>query len=482
MNVVVRPSDILLEWLEHPAEMVRDLFSIEPYEWQVRVLEDFPHHPRQALAAAKGVGKTAVLAWLAWNFLLTRGPECKAKAVSVTGKNLKDNFWAEMAVWLNRSPVLSDQFTWGSERISHKRFPDTWFMAAASFQASANVQELGTTLAGLWAPHVLFLLDEAGEIPVPIVRTAEAALQRDGTEGHILVAGNTTSREGTLYDCVILHRTMWKTYEVTGDPDDPQRSPVINLEKAREQIRIHGRDNPWIQINLLAKFPAAGLNQLVSADIVRACIGRHIHLKAYDWAPRIFGGDVALFGDDLSVGFPRQGLTAFVPLVLRQQDPLQVAGHWMDYCQKWGADSVQIDATGGYGAGTIAAMRSFGASVSEVQFAGKPRDPKFFNVRSEITWLLAEWFKTEPSIPECPEIVEEISRVQYSYKGDKILIEPKEMLKARIGRSPDHMDALACTFAYPVAPRSETMRQMFAFDVNANVSKSKCDYDPISRD
>lgn len=491
MNAVVltdkqqHAAQVIEHWRQHPADFVRDVFKLEPYPWQVDVLEQFPHNPRQAMAAAKGVGKTAVMAWLGWNFLVCYGPSSKGVAISITGTNLKAGLWAELAAWRSRAPLLQHQFDMTSERISHRdadRFPE-WFMVAASFAKSANDQEVGSTLAGKWAKNVLFLIDEAGEVPVALLRVAEAALQREGTSGHILMAGNTTSRNGALYEAAYTHRAQWGVHEVTGDPDDPKRSPVVNIEYAREQIRIYGRDNPWVMINILAKFPLTGLNKLLPDDVARACIGRHVPLKAYDWAPRIFGGDIALFGDDLTVGFPRQGRVAFKPIVLRQQDPLQVAGHFMEHCKQWNADSIQLDVTGGYGAGTASAMRQFGALVTDVQFAGKPRDPRFFNVRAEIIWLLAEWFKTEPSIPDVPELVEEISGVEYGYKGDKLVIEPKAEMKVRLGRSPDYMDALACTFCHPIAPRGRQALELEAmFDIYSSVGKSKTDYDPLARE
>ena len=38
----------------------------------------------------------------------------------------------------------------------------------------------------------------------------------------------------------------------------------------------------------------------------------------------------------------------------------------------------------------------------------------------------------------------------YSFQGDKLLLEPKADLKARIGFSPDEFDAMILTFAHPV--------------------------------
>ena len=70
------------------------------------MLAAFPRNQRLAMKACKGPGKTAVLAWLAWNFLVaSRGPQDRRDLVS--GDNLADNLWAEMAKWQAKSPLLS---------------------------------------------------------------------------------------------------------------------------------------------------------------------------------------------------------------------------------------------------------------------------------------------------------------------------------------------------------------------------------------
>lgn len=474
-------ADQLYTYRWKPQVMVRELFKVVPDAWQDEVLAEFPYCPRQAMAACKGPGKTTVMAWLGWNFLLTR-VEPKIGAVAITAANLDDGLWPEMAKWRNKSDILQQQFEWTTKSIYLRARPETWFMSHKAWSKSANTEELGQTLAGMWADHVMFLLDEAGGIPIPIMRTAEAALQRTDTEGHIVIAGNTNSITGCLYDAVVTNRPDWRSYHITGDPDDPKRSPRIDIDYAREMIRKHGRDDPWVMINILAKFPSQGVNQLISADEVLACVGRHLHQHAYDWAPRILGGDVADFGDDSTVLFPRQGHAYFSPLVLRKMDPVQIAGHWMEKANQWGAHSIQVDATGGYGSGPIAIMRSQGFTVLAVQFAGEPRDPKFYNKRAEIWWEFCENLKQGASLPsDCPELVAEASSATYAYKGDRIIVEPKELMKQRLGRSPDHADAAACTHAYPVSVPKRTNAQLFAFDINQAVSKAKADYDPLTR-
>jgi phage terminase large subunit len=38
--------------------------------------------------------------------------------------------------------------------------------------------------------------------------------------------------------------------EITGDPDDPKRSPRVSGQWAREQIEKYGRENPWVLVNV----------------------------------------------------------------------------------------------------------------------------------------------------------------------------------------------------------------------------------------
>lgn len=486
-------ADRLIAYRRSPATMVRELFHVEPDPWQLDVLEDFPHRPRQAMACCKGPGKTCVEAWLAWNFLLTRSHP-KIGAVSITGKNLDDNLWPEMAKWRKAAPVLEKLFEWTAESIFLRQHPETWFMTRKTWKPTSNEQDLGQTLAGLWANHVLFIIDEAGGVPVPIMRTAEAALQGAGTEGHILIGGNCTSTTGCLYEAVVIRRHMWACYEVTADPDDPKRTPRIDADYSRSQIAEYGRDNAWIMINILAKFPSQGINQLISADQVRECLGRHLHQHVYDWAPKILGGDVANFGDDKTVLFPRQGLAYFSPLVLRKQDSVQIAGHWGQFASAWGADSIQVDATGGYGEGPVAVLKDNGyESVLGVQFAGEAFNPRYFNKRTEMWWTACEHIKGGASLPtkyldaarmehDLGELVHELSSATYTFKGDRILLEPKELMKQRLdGRSPDFADALCCTHAYPVSAPDRTRAALYQFDMSARLGKSKTDYDPMDR-
>ena len=437
----------LKRWKDHPVQFVREVFGVVPDPWQVDVLEAFPHRQRLAMKACKGPGKTAVEAWLAWNFLLTR-VEPKVAAVSVTAENLADNLWSEMAKWQQRSPILKAEFEWTKSRIFNRGSPETWWMSARSWSKTADRAQQGSTLAGLHADYVLFILDESGGIPDAVMASAEAALS-SCKEGHIVQAGNPTHLEGPLWRACTTESALWHITEITADPDDPRRSSRVKPEWAREQIQKYGADNPWVLVNVFGKFPPGSLNTLIGPDECREATKRSYRAEDVASFARVLGVDVARYGDDASVIFPRQGLVAHPPIKYRNIDGTQGAGvvarKWTD----WGADAVFIDDTGGWGASWIDNLRRIGHQPVGVGFASKPNDPRYDNKRTEMYFEAIEWIKQGGALPDIPELIAALSQTTYGFRGDRLLLEPKDQIKARLGYSPDDADAFALTFAQP---------------------------------
>lgn len=452
MEIDQRQVEMFRRWRAHPANFVRENFGVEPDAWQQDVLEAFPHKPRQAMTACKGPGKSTTLAWLGWNFLATR-VDAKGAALSITADTLRDTLWAEFGHWLAKSDLLQQMFSLDSERIVSKIRPKTWWLSARSYPRSANPQDQATALQGLHGESVIVLIDEAGGVPTSVLATADAILTGGGDQ-HIAMAGNPNNQNSALGFAVLNQRHLWDVTEITGDPDDPKRSPRVSIEWAREQIAAWGRDNPWVLVNVFGRFPASGLNTLISPDEVRDAQKRHLVEAQFATFPKIMGVDVARYGDDESVIFKRQGKASFPPLRFRNLDSLQGASHVAKIFTEWNADSIQIDCTGGYGSGWYDQLHGMNYTQAlPVQFAGKPSQPeRFYNKRAEMYFDLCEWIKAGGALPPVPEMVAGLSTITYCFKGGRILIEEKDQIKARLGRSPDLEDALACTFAHPVAP------------------------------
>lgn len=480
-------TDAIRRWRDDPRIFVREVFRATPDPWQDKVLEAFPHNQRMALKACKGPGKTTLLAWLAWNFILTR-PHPKIAATSITADNLADNLWTEMAKWQSRSELLKAAFTWQKTRIFANDHPETWWMSARTWPKGASAEEQANTLAGLHADYIMFILDESGGIPDAVMAAADAALS-SCIEGHILQAGNPTHLEGPLYRATTTERRLWWVIEITGDPDDPLRSPRVSVQWAKEQIERYGRDNPWVLVNVFGQFPPSSLNTLIGPDEVSAAMRRSYSERDIAGAAPVLGVDVARFGDDKSVIYPRRGLVAFKPSHHRGLDAVQGAGVVARKWEDLQADAVFVDDTGGYGAGWIDQLRALGRTPIGIPFSGSPIDPRYFNKRTEMYFEAVEWIKRGGQLPpaDAPgsaELIASLTRTSYTFKGDRMLLEPKEMVKVKLGFSPDDGDAFALTFAQPVVAKARAGRGRHIIDYDpfasmSAVTRHMSEYDPM---
>jgi len=447
------PAEALRRWKADPDAMVRELFHVTPEPWQSAALKAFPTQQRICLKSSKGCGKTAFEAWLIWNFILTR-PHPRIAACAISGANLSDNLWTELAYWRSKSPLLQGVFEWTKTRIFSKEHPETWWCSARAWSQSADRSQQANTLAGLHADYIMFVLDESGGMPEAIMASAEAALSTC-KEGHIIQAGNPTHLDGPLYRACTSEARLWHVIEISGDPDDPQRSTRVSAQWAREQIEKYGRENPWVLVNVFGKFPPSSLNVLIGPDEVSEAMKRLYREHEIGQSARVLGVDVARFGDDESVICSRQGLQTFPFVSYRNLDSTQGAGHTARKWGEWAADACFLDATGGFGAGWLDQLRLLGRAPVGVQFAGEPYDKtKYANKRAEMYFDMVAWIKRGGALPQSKELLSELTTTTYSFHGDKFILEPKEQIKARLGRSPDYADALCLTFASPVYPMS----------------------------
>lgn len=441
----------LRAWREDPVRFVREVFQAEPDAWQLDVLRAFPTHQRLAMKACKGPGKTCLLAWLVWNFLLTR-PWPKIAATSITGDNLADCLWTELSKWQHRAPLLKHCFTWTNDRVFSKEHPETWWASARTWPKSADTAQQADTLAGLHGDYLLFVLDEAGGIPDGVMAAAEAGLA-SGIETKLVQAGNPTACSGPLYRACTTEAHLWHVTEITADPDDPKRTPRVSEQWAREQIQKYGRDSPWVMVNVLGKFPPTALNSLLGPDDVASALGRHLREDQFSFAPRVVGVDVARFGDDRTVIAKRQGLAWFPPIIMRNARTNEIAARVARELDEWEADGCFVDDTGGYGAGVVDALIQSRHRPISVQFSGKPTDERYLNKRAEMWFEMAAAVKGGAALPNLPELQRELTAPLYDFRGGKFKLEEKDAIKARLGESPDIADAYALTFAQHVRPR-----------------------------
>lgn len=255
-----------------------------------------------------------------------------------------------------------------------------------------------------------------------------------------------------------------------GDPDwcamlySVEQTHVID-EKELAALKVEMSENEFRQ-EFLCDFSAAQDNGLIPIDDIRAAANKFYRESEYMGAPLIYGIDVARFGSDASVIFKRRGLVAFEPIVIRKFDNMALADRIAVEMAKEKPDAVFIDS--GAGQGVIDRLRQMRFDVVEVPFGAQAIDKEqFANRRMEMWWHMAQWIKQGGAIPPDPVLQGDLGAPTYGYtpKGPKIL-EAKDKLKERIGRSPDLADALALTFAAPVAPKLSRSMERAIYGVN----------------
>lgn len=223
----------------------------------------------------------------------------------------------------------------------------------------------------------------------------------------------------------------------------------------------------------LCDFNAAGDDQLISLADVEDAARREIAIGDVSYAPVILGVDPARFGNDRSVIFRRQGPLSFPPIVLNGVDNMALAATVAAQIEMHKPDAVFIDA--GQGAGVIDRLRQLGHDVIEVNFGGRPIDAGYLNKRSEMWFLMQQWLHAGGAIPNNADLKQDLAAPIYWFDAlNRKCLERKEDIKKRGLRSPDLADALALTFAQPVAKKAPHFG-------NVTTQGARRDYDPLSR-
>lgn len=231
-----------------------------------------------------------------------------------------------------------------------------------------------------------------------------------------------------------------------------ETSSLPPAEVAR--LRAELSENAWRQ-EMLCDFTASSDDVLVPLPDVLEAEARQLSWEDVGGMPVILGVDVARFGADASVIFRRQGLKAFEPVVMRGLDNMRLADRVAAAIMEHRPHAVFIDA--GQGQGVIDRLRQLGHEVMEVPFGGRPlQEGRFANRRAEMWYGLRQWIRAGGKLPDEGEGVSrlraELSAPLYWYDAaGRMVLEPKDKIKERLGASPDMADALALTFAAPVA-------------------------------
>lgn len=252
-----------------------------------------------------------------------------------------------------------------------------------------------------------------------------------------------------------------------------------NALPAREIERLKRDMSPTsFSREFLCDFTAAGDDQLISLYDVELAAQKVYAVRDFDYAPKILGVDPARFGDNKTVIMPRQGKQVFTPGVNQGINNMTAADKVMAKIDNWEADACFIDV--GMGQGIIDRCLQLNYDVVEVNFGGSPIDKQYVNKRTEIWWLMKNWIEAGGALPRGKDMDEHIMQLKQDLAAPHYWINPntnkkhlesKDDIIKRGLSSPDYGDALALTFAAPVAKKVQ-------YSIPGVHGRNKREYDP----
>lgn len=425
-----------------------------------------------AVSSGHGIGKSTLQAWIVCWIMSTR-PRCHGTVTANTATQLDTKTWASVQKWAKLC-ITSGWFEINTERMYRKGQRDSWFCAPQSCR-----EENSEAFAGQHAldSTSFYIFDEDSAVPDAIHQVAEGGM----TDGEPMQFrfGNPTRSSGSFYRCAFgSERHRWHVQVV-----DSRQSKFTNKAKLNEWVEDYGEDSDFVRVRVRGLPPAASDLQYISSTLVEQASKREAICLPDD--PLVCGLDVARGGQDECVFWFRRGADAkSVPPIRipgqEARDSMRLVTVAADVLSRsFNGHKVAMLFVDGTGIGGPICDRLFQMgrhNVMEVQFGQAPprlqtvdlnqatgeiQQPhhKFANMRSYIWGQMREWLK-HGAIPESDHtLAQDLVAPEYFHdRYDRIVLESKDDLKARGLASPDSGDALALTFAAPVAPIKTDVR------------------------
>lgn len=409
---------------------------------------------RFSTASGHGIGKSTLVAWLIM-FLLDCYPFSMGVVTATTSDQLRTKTWAELAKWYSLS-ITKHLYTYNNSRGSmaiYRNGPDDikqkWRCDAMTCR-----EENADAFQGLHSADSVpyYIFDEASGVPDSIW---EARLG-GATDGMPMSFdfGNPTKKSGFFFENTVgRFSARFNTRSI--DSRDVAITGKHYIEELKEDW---GEDSDVFKVRVRGVFPSAGSVQFINSDDVDDAMLRAV--EVVDRAPLVIGVDVARFGDNNTVLYPRIGHDAR-SWPYKQYSGLsidQTVDRIIEMIQEFErigkkVSAVNIDG-GGLGSGVVDYVRRLGYSCNDIRFDGKATDRRWHRKADEMWGRMRDDLRFL-CLPRNEDLKAQLTQREYGFLGDRIKLEPKSDMEDRGLQSPDIADALALTYAVP-SPHEDT--------------------------
>jgi hypothetical protein len=310
---------------------------------------------------------------------------------------------------------------------------------------------------GLHRKYLLVIIDEACGVDEWL--WIAALSMATGRENRIVAIGNPDDPTSHFARVCrpdsgwnIIQISVFDSPNFTGeDVTEEARNKLTNLDWIDFMEKEVGRDTPtWIS-KVLGEFPEIDqLSTIPLGWVYRA------QERWREWTENggttsgrhLIGADIARYGGDKNAFAHRYGDVVTEIEVFPGGDTERTADRLLEY-----RGSTAVIDTNGVGAGVFDKVRARGMSATPLNFANRTslRDSsgqlEFYNLRAAAFWKLRDALdptkKPTLCIPPGEVVAADLSSPRWKVMaGGKLVIESKDEIRKRIGRSPDAGDAV----------------------------------------
>ena len=408
---------------------------------------------RRATSSGHGIGKSVMVAWLV-DWIMSTRPHCQGTITANTFSQLETKTWAAIQRW-TKLCITGHWFHVTTNRMYQWDHRDSWFCSPAS-----SKEENSEAFAGQHAADStsFYVFDEDSAIPDKIHEVAEGGLT-DG-EPMIFVFGNPTRSSGHFHRvCFGTGRDRWAPTIV-----DSRDSRFTNKAQIAEWIQDYGEDSDFVRVRVRGLPPRASELQFIDQTRVYQAQNRALHDPMPD-EPLVAGVDVSDGGSAWNGIRFRRGSDA------RSIPPIRIPGEKVRgdrgpflaklaevlESEHGGHRVAMMFVDSAFGAPYVERLKSMGfRNVEEVRFGSESLDVHQANLRAYMWYRMKEWLPNGAIDPKDSKLEIDLTAPGYHInRQDKLVIESKEDMQKRGVDSPDDGDALALTFAAPVARRTK---------------------------
>lgn len=440
---------------DHPVEFAKEVLGIfSLWDRQEEILRAAAKYKKNACRSGHKIGKSLSAAVISAWWVETR-PRGKVIQTSSSFENVETILWPEV-----RKLYRTSRRPLGGHLLNSPRGGWRFEDGRICFGVSTDDP---TKAAGKSGDQILYIADEASGIEDEIFEAIEGNLAGGAS---IFMFGNPTHQSGQFHRAFNEESNVWNGIHVSSEetPNYRERRMVIpglaTYEWIEERRKVWGEKSATFQIRVKGNFADKASNVIIGLAVVEAARKRWASTPAN--GDLEIGVDVARFGDDDSVIYPRRGYKALEPDVIQGQDTVAIAGATIARAKKERRGDervrVKVDVIG-IGAGVADILRASDEAVKDgwlevidVNVSESADDEEEYpNLRAQLWFGMGQWLEEGGAIPPSgidKEIGGELTTPRYKFDArGRRQVEPKEDIKRRLKRSPDHAEALMLSLA-----------------------------------